>query len=47
MGPEGGKNGGQIIATGTPEEIIKNKESHTAFYLRKELTSTKKTVNNE
>jgi excinuclease ABC subunit A len=47
MGPEGGKNGGQIIATGTPEEIIKNKESHTAFYLRKELTSTKKTVNHE
>lgn len=47
MGPEGGKNGGQIIATGTPEEIIKNKESHTAFYLRKELSSTKKTVTHE
>jgi excinuclease ABC subunit A len=42
MGPEGGKNGGKIIATGTPEEIIRNKDSHTAFYLRKELTSTKK-----
>lgn len=36
MGPGGGKNGGQIIATGTPEEIA-NGESPTAIYLRKEL----------
>ena len=38
MGPEGGIRGGKIMATGTPEEIIRNnKESHTAQYLRKEL----------
>ena len=43
LGPEGGKNGGCIIAEGTPEEIIKIKESHTAYYLKKELTSYKKT----
>ncbi len=37
VGPEGGKNGGTIIAKGTPEEIIKVKNSHTAKYLKKEL----------
>jgi excinuclease ABC subunit A len=37
LGPEGGKNGGTILCSGTPEEIIKNKQSHTAFYLKKEL----------
>jgi excinuclease ABC subunit A len=37
MGPEGGKKGGTIICEGTPEQIIKNKESHTAIYLKKEL----------
>ena len=40
LGPEGGKNGGQIMATGKPEEIIEVKESHTARYLEKELMST-------
>ena len=34
MGPDGGKNGGRIICEGTPEEIISNKESATAPYLR-------------
>lgn len=38
MGPSGGKNGGQIIATGTPEEIS-NGDSPTAEYIRQELTS--------
>ena len=38
IGYEGGKNGGKIIATGTPEEIIKHKKSHTAQFLEKELT---------
>tara|TARA_Y100000385_G_scaffold151468_1_gene157059 strand:- start:18692 stop:21523 length:2832 start_codon:yes stop_codon:yes gene_type:complete len=38
MGPEGGKGGGMLIANGTPEELIKNKESHTARFLKKELT---------
>lgn len=37
LGPEGGSKGGQIIVEGTPEEIIKNKKSHTAAYLAKEL----------
>ena len=37
VGLEGGKAGGEIIAHGTPEEIIKNKVSHTAKYLKKEL----------
>jgi excinuclease ABC subunit A len=37
IGPEGGKAGGQLIAKGTPEEIIKNKKSYTAQFLKKEL----------
>ncbi|SFF01028.1 excinuclease ABC subunit A [Flavobacterium xueshanense] len=37
IGPEGGKGGGQLIAKGTPEEIIKNKKSYTAQFLKKEL----------
>lgn len=37
LGPEGGKGGGQIIATGTPEQICKVKTSHTARFLKKEL----------
>ena len=34
LGPEGGDKGGQIIATGTPEQIIKVKESYTGQYLK-------------
>ena len=37
IGPEGGKNGGQIVAQGTPEEIVKNKKSITGKFLKKEL----------
>ncbi len=37
IGPEGGKNGGEILCTGTPEEIIKNKRSFTAKFLKAEL----------
>jgi len=37
VGPEGGKHGGQIIAEGTPEEVIKSKKSLTAKFLKKEL----------
>ena len=37
IGPEGGKHGGEIIATGTPEEIIKSKKSLTARFLKKEM----------
>ncbi len=34
LGPEGGKGGGRIIATGTPEEIAQSETSHTGRYLR-------------
>ena len=37
IGMEGGNNGGQLICKGTPEEIIKNKKSYTAQFLKKEL----------
>ncbi|WP_223033324.1 excinuclease ABC subunit UvrA [Hanstruepera marina] len=37
IGYEGGKNGGEVIAKGSPEEIIKNKKSYTAQFLKKEL----------
>jgi len=37
IGLEGGENGGEIICQGRPEEIIKNKKSHTASFLMKEL----------
>ncbi len=37
LGPEGGKNGGEILCAGTPEEVIKNKKSFTAKYLKAEL----------
>src|SRR5690554_4993294 len=39
MGPEGGKAGGEVVATGTPEEIILNKDSQTGRFLKKELNS--------
>ena len=39
LGPEGGSNGGEIIAKGTPEELSKNKTSHTGKHLKKELSS--------
>ena len=37
LGPEGGSNGGKIVATGTPEILSKNKNSHTGKHLKKEL----------
>ncbi len=37
IGPEGGDDGGRILFEGTPEEMIKNKKSHTARYLKTEL----------
>jgi excinuclease ABC subunit A len=37
MGPEGGVNGGKIIATGTPEEVARQEHSHTGRYLRSAL----------
>tara|TARA_B110000238_G_C16136067_1_gene443772 strand:- start:205 stop:3030 length:2826 start_codon:yes stop_codon:yes gene_type:complete len=37
IGKEGGKNGGTVLCTGTPEKIINNKESYTAQFLKKEV----------
>lgn len=37
LGPEGGAGGGMVIATGTPEEIVKVPESYTGHYLKKVL----------
>jgi excinuclease ABC subunit A len=37
LGPEGGENGGKLLAVGTPEEIVKNKNSVTAKYLKDKL----------
>lgn len=37
LGPDGGENGGQVIATGTPEEIAKHKTSYTGQWLKKVL----------
>ena len=37
LGPEGGDNGGKIVATGTPEQIIRNDRSYTGKFLKKYL----------
>ena len=37
IGPEGGKSGGKVMATGTPEEIVKTNKGYTAKFLKKEL----------
>ena len=37
LGPEGGKNGGNLIFEGTPEDLIKNNESYTAKFLKEKL----------
>ncbi|SDN21073.1 excinuclease ABC subunit UvrA [Acetanaerobacterium elongatum] len=37
LGPEGGDKGGEIVATGTPEEVVKCKKSYTGQYLKKLL----------
>ena len=37
IGPEGGKGGGEVLVKGAPEIIVKNKLSHTAKFLKKEL----------
>ncbi len=37
LGPEGGENGGTVVVSGTPENIVTSKLSHTARYLREKL----------
>jgi excinuclease ABC subunit A len=38
LGPEGGSGGGEIIATGTPEQVAKIKKSHTGRFLKDVLS---------
>lgn len=42
LGPEGGGEGGQIIAKGTPEEVVQNKKSYTAQYLKPMMEKARK-----
>ncbi len=37
IGPEGGVGGGKVVAKGTPENVARNKNSHTGTYLKKLL----------
>ena len=41
LGPEGGDKGGTIVATGTPEEIVKVKNSYTGKFLKSLLDEQK------
>jgi excinuclease ABC subunit A len=38
MGPEGGRSGGEVVACGTPEEIVAQNVGFTAQFLAKELS---------
>lgn len=38
IGPEGGENGGYIVATGTPEEVVSNPKSYTGIYLKEKIS---------
>ena len=38
IGPEAGKNGGEVVFAGTPEDLVKEKKSHTAKYLNEKLS---------
>jgi len=42
LGPEGGDKGGEIVVTGSPEQVAKFKKSYTGQYLKKEIEATKK-----
>src|SRR5699024_5319067 len=46
LGPEGGDGGGDIVATGTPEEIAKNEHSHTGHFLKEILQRDKERMEN-
>jgi len=43
MGPEGGDGGGRVVATGTPEDVAANPDSHTGHYLARVLKAQAKT----
>jgi Excinuclease ATPase subunit len=38
IGPEAGKNGGEVVFAGTPEDLVKERKSHTAKYLNEKLS---------
>ena len=42
IGPDGGRSGGELLFAGSPEELIKRKDSPTAPYLKEEMKSSKK-----
>ncbi len=46
LGPDGGERGGQVVASGTPEEISENENSYTGVYLRKILARDKARLQN-
>ncbi len=46
MGPEGGTGGGRVIAAGTPEQVARNAQSHTAKFLARALQQTAQTPAN-
>ena len=37
MGPEGGRGGGQVLSTGTPEEVAESKKGYTPAFIKEEL----------
>ena len=41
MGPEGGRRGGTLVTSGTPEQVAKHKKSHTGHHLKIELKDSK------
>jgi excinuclease ABC subunit A len=41
LGPEGGDAGGEVVATGSPEEVIENRKSYTAEYLKEKIQAGK------
>ena len=41
LGPDGGKNGGRVVVTGTPEEVAKCSKSYTGEFLKKILDENK------
>ena len=45
LGPEGGERGGEIVCTGTPEEVAKNEKSYTGIHLKKVLEKQKREEN--
>ena len=47
LGPEGGDMGGEVIATGTPEDVSKNEKSYTGNYLKRYLSNEKHRIKKE